>query len=126
MSRFSGFFFWGGGGVGICGFAVVLRGVLGEGGVSVWCFDGEFVVECVAEMDARQCTFLRLKIRHGFQLYFSIPSDRPVVDWVARAGLPVGKEYSEVQSDFDFVFTTIRVLGGHPFVCGWCSYYQQA
>jgi hypothetical protein len=40
-----------------CDFAVVFGGVLGKEGVSLWCFGGEFVVECVAEMDARQRIF---------------------------------------------------------------------
>ncbi|MBB5327328.1 hypothetical protein [Tunturiibacter gelidoferens] len=26
---------------------------------------------------------------------------------------------------FDFDSEQIRFLGGHPFVCGWRSYYQQ-
>jgi hypothetical protein len=38
----------------------------------VWCFDGEFVVECVAEMDWKQRAFWRLKMRHEFELYFRV------------------------------------------------------
>jgi hypothetical protein len=42
------------GGGWFCGFAVFLRGVLEKEGVWVWCFDGEFVVECVVEVDWKQ------------------------------------------------------------------------
>jgi len=36
------------------GFMVFLRGVLEKEGVWVWCFDGEFVVKCVVEVDVKQ------------------------------------------------------------------------
>ena len=55
------------------GFVVLrrfLRGALEKEGVWVWCFAGEFVVECVADVDAEQRTFWRLKMRHVFELYF--------------------------------------------------------
>jgi hypothetical protein len=57
----------------VVGFVVLrrfLRGVLEKEGVWVWCFDGEFVVECVANVDAEQRTFWWLKMRHDFELYF--------------------------------------------------------
>jgi hypothetical protein len=41
----------------VVGFVVLrcfLKGVLEKEGVWVWCFDGEFVVECVVEMDRKQ------------------------------------------------------------------------
>jgi hypothetical protein len=47
-----------------CGFAGFLKGVLGKEGVSVWFFDGGFVVDCVVDMDAKQRSFGRLKMRH--------------------------------------------------------------
>jgi hypothetical protein len=49
---------------------VFLEGCFGKEGVWVWCFDGEFVVECVVEMDWKQRTFWQLKMRHDFELYF--------------------------------------------------------
>jgi hypothetical protein len=65
------------------GFAVFFEGVLEKEGVWVWCFDGEFVVECVVEMDRKQRTFRRLKIRQGFELYFLALKVRcPSGDWL--------------------------------------------
>jgi hypothetical protein len=53
MSLFWIFFVGGGEGLGswFCG---VFEGCLGKEGVWVWCFDGEFVVERVVEMDRKQ------------------------------------------------------------------------
>jgi hypothetical protein len=49
-----GFFLWVVLGGWFCGFTAFLRGVLEKEGVWVWCFDGESVVECVADVDAKQ------------------------------------------------------------------------
>jgi hypothetical protein len=87
-------------------------------GVWVWCFDGEFVVECVVDVVANQWTFWRQKMRHDFELYF-----QPVLclEWL------VALENSIIFAGFGFDFDSeqIRFLGGHPFACRWRSYYQQ-
>jgi hypothetical protein len=44
-----------------CGFVEFLRVVFGKDGFWVWWFDGEFVVECVAEVDGKQRVFWRPK-----------------------------------------------------------------
>jgi hypothetical protein len=49
-----GFFFVGGVGGLVLWFTAFLRGVLEKEGVWVWCFDGESVVECVADVVAKQ------------------------------------------------------------------------
>jgi hypothetical protein len=70
MSLFLDFFY---GWREVVGFVVLWcfwRGVLGKEGVWVWCFDGEIVVECVADVVAKQWTFSRQKMRHHFELYF--------------------------------------------------------
>jgi hypothetical protein len=105
---------------------VFFRGVLGKDGVSVWCFDGDFVVECVAEVESKQCTFRRLKRRQDFEIYFS--SLEPIACsglGCGCAGCPGKKNIQAfVVSDFDR--DQIRFLSGHPFVCRGRSYYQQA
>jgi hypothetical protein len=40
--------------VSFCGFAGLFEGVFGKTGVFVWCFDGEFVVNCVVECGGSQ------------------------------------------------------------------------
>jgi hypothetical protein len=101
MSRFSGVFFWRVGGWSFVILLWFLKGVSGKVGVWLWWLDGEFVVECVAEMDARQCTFRRRKMRHDFQFYFF---DSAVVSQVGERWLPVEKEYSALVIGFDLVF----------------------
>jgi hypothetical protein len=54
MSLFLDFFLWVVLGGWFCGFTAFLRGVLEKEGVWVWCFDGESVVECVADVVAKQ------------------------------------------------------------------------
>jgi hypothetical protein len=51
MSLFFMFFFWGGYGVAIGGFARVFEGGFRKSRFLVWCFAGEFVVECVTIVD---------------------------------------------------------------------------
>jgi hypothetical protein len=46
------------------------QGVLAKKGVLVWCFCGEVVVDCVVNRGALTAAFWRLKICHGFELYF--------------------------------------------------------
>jgi uncharacterized membrane protein len=45
----------------IGGFALFLRGVLGKGEFSAWCFAGEFVVNCVVIVNGREHVLWRLK-----------------------------------------------------------------
>jgi hypothetical protein len=66
------FFFWRGCGAGIGGFGVFLRGVLKKGRVLVWCFAGEFVVRCVADVDTRHHVARSLKTCHDFDIYFQV------------------------------------------------------
>jgi hypothetical protein len=72
MSRILSFFSGMEDGLRFFGFGVFLRGVLGKDGVLLWCFAGVIVVECVANVVAKQRTFRQLKIRHGFQLYLFV------------------------------------------------------
>jgi hypothetical protein len=65
-----GIFLWVGWGGWFCGFTAFFEGYFGKRGCLVWCFDGEFVVVCVVEMDWKQRTFWRLKMCHDFELYF--------------------------------------------------------
>jgi hypothetical protein len=51
MSVFLGFFFFEGFEAQMGGFGAFLRGVLGKVVVLVWCFCGEFVVDCVVFVD---------------------------------------------------------------------------
>jgi hypothetical protein len=53
---------------------------------------------------------------------FSILFLSGVVSWVV--GCPENSIFWCVLG-FDFDSEQIRFLGGHPFVCGWRSYYQQ-
>lgn len=121
----------------------------------MWCFDGEFVVECVVEMERKQRTFWRLKMRHDFELYFWVSVGERFRDASSELGsrdisgslplqsIPEGSAsetgVAVVQAGpgclrkmnifgwicVHFDFATIRFFGGHPLVCGWRSYYQQ-
>ena len=58
-----------------CGFAGVFEGGSGKMTDLVWCFGGEFVVDCVANVVSSRTTFEVGKIRHVFQLYFLVACD---------------------------------------------------
>jgi hypothetical protein len=64
------FFFWGGDGVSIGGFAGVFEGGFGKSRFFAWCFCGEFVVDCVVIVVARVSLVWSLKIFHLFEVYF--------------------------------------------------------
>jgi hypothetical protein len=53
-----------------CGGMVFLLGVLGKCGVLLWCFCGEFVVECVVNVVSFRSLLWRLEMGQGFELYF--------------------------------------------------------
>jgi hypothetical protein len=53
-----------------CGGVGFLQGVLRKSECSVWCFCGEFVVECAANMDSGRTLFAALKMGQGFEIYF--------------------------------------------------------
>jgi len=54
MSRFFKFFLRLEVRAAFCGFALFLRGVLGKSVFLAWCLDGDFVVDCMADVDAKQ------------------------------------------------------------------------
>jgi hypothetical protein len=70
MSLFFRFFFRRGCGAGIGGFGVFLRGVLRKVAFLMWCFAGEFVVRCVANVEIRHHVVWSLKTCHDFEIYF--------------------------------------------------------
>jgi hypothetical protein len=45
---------------------------MGKGVFLVWCFAGEFVVDCAFIVDRRQHVARRLKTCHDFEFYFQI------------------------------------------------------
>jgi hypothetical protein len=63
MKEFGGNFFW----LGDCG--VLLR-VLGKMRGRTWCFGGEFVVECVANVVLKQPRFQAGEMGHRLRIYF--------------------------------------------------------
>jgi hypothetical protein len=91
---------------------VFFEGCFGKRGCLVWCFDGEIVVECVADVDAKQRVFGGLTMRHDFELYF----------WAVlhRAGLvALEKSIFWCVLGFDFDSEQIRFWAGiHSFAVG--------
>jgi hypothetical protein len=53
-----------------CGGMVFLLGVLGKCGVLLWCFCGEFVVECVVNVVSFRSLLWWLGMGQGFEVYF--------------------------------------------------------
>jgi hypothetical protein len=67
-------FFWMEFEVRFFGFAGFLRGVLKKGWFLVWCFGGEFVVDCMADVAVWQPLIRSRKMRQVLQLYFWLPA----------------------------------------------------
>jgi hypothetical protein len=59
-------------GAGFWGFAGVFGGGFGKTGVCVWCFCGEFVVDCVVNVDTKPQLFRCRKMGQRFEVYFSL------------------------------------------------------
>jgi hypothetical protein len=59
-----------------CGFAGVFEGGSEKTMVLVWCFGGEFVVDCMAVVVVWEPTFRSRKMRHVLQLYFWLAAKR--------------------------------------------------
>jgi hypothetical protein len=66
-----------------CGGMLFLLGVLGKCGVLLWCFCGEFVVECVVNVVSFRSLLWRLEMGQGFEVYFEEGS---VGGWRIRSG----------------------------------------